>query len=178
MLRIEADFAPPFQLPKPVLWLLSVGVVASAALWGAAYAQRASAEAELKRVEAAISQAKERANGLAEAHEQARWIAIPFEASARAWTIERRAPLAAAMRVLERVEVTGVVLRSFEFNAQQSLFRVTVVAPGHESVVRFIQALNEGVPATEPGVLLWRMVQSVAESDSSRVLGVIEGFIR
>lgn len=175
MRRVWADFAPERKLPKPVWVALSALLLLMVALAVFSASKLQQAERELEKVRASLRLSKEGLASDADAMARASLVRPPFDASALAWEAERRAPLGDALRALERTQIDGVVVRSLEINASQGLVRLGVDAPSHEVLVLFEQALNEGTPPKEPGVLQWRLMLSVAATQGSSVRGTLEG---
>ncbi len=178
MRRVLAEFAPARRLPKAVWW-----TVGAAALLGAGFAWHAGdelqrAEHELRMAQEAMRQARERLSSDSEAAASIAQAPQPFDASAKAWEAERRMPLADALRLLERVQMDGLVVRSLDMSTQTGVFRLGVEASNHEAVVRFGQALNDGVVGQPSGALRWRLVRSDARAESGAVQAWFEGATR
>ena len=178
MRRVLAEFAPARRLPKAVWW-----TVGAAALLAAGFAWHAGdelqrAEHELRRAQEAIREARERLLSDSEAAASIAQAQQTFDASAKAWEAERRMPLADALRLLERVQMDGLVVRSLDMSTQTGVFRLGVEAPSHEAVVRFGKALNDGVVVQPSGALRWRLVQSDARAGGGAVQAWFEGATR
>jgi hypothetical protein len=178
MRRVLAEFAPGRRLPNAIWWALAATLLFSVGcLWWATQ-KLERAELELRHVQEAIRSRKERASNEMQATLAIALSPQPFDASARAWDAERRAPLADTLRLLERVQVDGAAVRSLELDAQQAKFRLVIDATSHETVVRFERALNEGIENETAPALRWRLVRSEAQVGTAGVHAWFDGGIR
>ena len=178
MRRVLAEFAPARRLPSAVWWALTAALLLSVGGFWWASQKLVRAELELMRAQEAIRSSKERLSNEMHATFASARAPQPFDASAKVWDAERRAPLAEALRLLERVQVDGAVVRSLELDAQQARFRLVIEATNHETVLRFGRALNEGVQVEAAGALRWRLVQSEAPEGAAGVRAGFEGGTR
>jgi hypothetical protein len=178
MRRVLAEFAPARRLPSAVWWSLSAALLLSVGSFWWVSQKLVRAELELMRAQEAIRSSKERLSNEMHATFASARAPQTFDASAKVWDAERRAPLAEALRLLERVQVDGAVVRSLELDAQRTQFRLIIEATNHETVVRFGRALNEGVEIETAGALWWRLVQSEAPVGAAGVRARFDGGTR
>ncbi len=86
----------------------------------------------------------------------------------RAWREERIFPWVDALRVIERVEMPGIQLQSYEAEAATGVIRIVLDAPGHEAVASYASALNAGQPVNDARALRWHITSSIADTDAGR----------
>lgn len=174
MRRVLAEFVPPKKLPNVVWRILGVALALSAAALWLTTRQLAAAEQELERQRDSLRATRDRLAQEQQLSLSGTQATRPFETSAREWEAERRAPLADAMRVIERVKIPDVIVRSLEMSGQPQTVRLGIRAGAHEAAVQFARALNDGTMPMQAGVLHWRLVRSDALPDGGGVQALLE----
>jgi hypothetical protein len=167
MRPVHADFRPVSR-PGRVAWacVLLAGVLAAAAL---AHAVRAytSAQALLR---AQAEQASAHAAALQLPAASAPYTPPRYEASARQALAQRELPWPQALRELESVDTPGVVLRTFQADAETRVLRAEIVATSHAVLLEHVRQL-EAASSAEPGSWVWRLESTAADGAGGAVSG-------
>lgn len=149
MRPLHPEFLPVAPPPKWVAWALGALAVVTIAMWVAAWlAQR---EAAQLRLQIAALKAPRPVPGPAPV------VVPPYEESAREMLRERELEWAATLRALENVAMAGVTPTGVEVVVRERMARVEVEFSDHGALLKYLEALNAGLPAPQ-----WHLLSTQA----------------
>jgi hypothetical protein len=149
MKPLHPEFLPVAPPPRWVAWALALLAVATMALWAAAWLARAEVE-QLRRQLAAM-------NAPRPAPSPPPVAAPAYQESAREMLRERELEWAATLRALESVAMVGVTPTSVDIVVRERAARVEVEFADHGVLLKYLEALNAGLPAPQ-----WHLLSTQA----------------
>lgn len=155
MKPLNVDFAPPPSWPRHAQWLLAalLAVGAGGEGWRAWELQARLHERRAELVD--LEQRQVRAAQRERAAQAARAVPPAYAKDAAVVAQLARFPLPRVLKALESVELPGIKLVALDLSALDGAVRAEVEFADHETLLRYLERLNDGEPAPR-----WRLQQA------------------
>lgn len=155
MKPLKVDFASPPAWPRHAMWALAAALAVVAAFEG----WRAwELQARLRESRAALAEIEQRQARAAQRERDAQAArAIPPAHARDAAVVAQlaRFPLPRVLQALEATLLPGIKLLSLDLSALDGAVRAEIEFADHETLLRYLERLNDGEPAPR-----WRLQQA------------------
>jgi hypothetical protein len=152
MKPLHVELLPPRYPPRRLWWVIAALVAAAAVVWSLDAIQRHQArqlQAQTQQRQQA-EQARQRAAAAAAGVQQP---LPPYHSSARTLLAQRTHPWPTVLATMESITIEGATPVSLDITAAERSARIELNATSYAAVLAYLQALNQGDPALQWGLL-------------------------